>query len=326
MMHIDRKTLARARLAMREAVRGWIYDPNVTLIDFGWPERGGTLVEDKLAVRVHVIEKFARGPALEAAIQEGTTRGPIPDTIAGFPVDIPQGAYRLHQWFGGGWRQPADPRARHTAPMLGGISISNAYRNVYATLGGEVVDRETGARMILSNWHVLAGDWRARPGWLIYQPGRGDGGSRADTVAKLSRDAMSASLDAAVAELTGSRQLINDQFGLKPVRGVGWAQLGMEVVKSGRRTGVTRGRVTAVEGTIRMNYRGVDRLIRNVVTIEPRLDLRQVSAGGDSGSLWLQEETMYAVGLHFAGSDSPERALAVDMQPVLDALNVDMVI
>lgn len=327
MMAVDRKSWAYVRLAMQEAVRGWIYDPNVRLIDFGWRERGGTLIEGELCIRIHVVEKIAPGPALEAATQRGITGGPIPDTIAGFPVDRPQGVYRLHQgWWGGGWPQPTTPRARRTAPLLGGISISDAYRNVYATLGGAVVDRKTGARMILSNWHVLAGVWNARPGWPIYQPGRGDGGGSADTVAKLSRDAMSSGLDAAVAELTGSRQLINDQFGLKPVKGVGWAQLGMEVVKSGRRTGVTRGRVTAVEGTARMNYSGVNRLIRNVVTIEPRLALKQVSAGGDSGSLWLQEETMHAVGLHFAGGDHPERALAIDMQPILDALNVDMAV
>ena len=326
-MGIDQKYWSKVRLAMREAVHRYIYDPNVMFVDFGWRERGGTLVEDQLCIRVHVIKKFVGDVALESAIERGITRGPIPDTIAGFKVDRPQGAYRLQQWFGGGWQKPAaEPRARRTAPLLGGISISDAYRNIYATLGGAVVDRKTGARMILSNWHVLAGTWHARPGWPIYQPGRGDGGDSADTVAKLSRDAMSSGLDAAVAELTGSRQLINDQFELKPVRGVGWAQLGMEVVKSGRRTGVTHGRVTAVEGTARINYSGVDRLIRNVVTIEPRLALKQVSAGGDSGSLWLQEETMQAVGLHFAGGDSPKRALAIDMQPILDALNVDMAV
>jgi endonuclease G len=323
-MNIDRKSWARVRLAMREAARGWIYDPNVMLVDFGWRERGGTLVEDELCVRVHVVEKFAPGPLLAAAIQEGRTRGPIPDTIADFPVDRPQGAYRLHQeLWGGGWRWRATPRARRTAPMQGGLSISN-YRYVYGTLGGLVRDRETGDPMILSNWHVLAGDWRARPGWPIYQPGRGDGGSRADTVATFSRHAMSSNLDAAVAELTGSRQLINDQFDVGPVRGMGWAQHGMKVVKSGRGTSVTYGRVTGVEGTARMNYGGVKRLIRNVVTIEPRLARSQVSAGGDSGSFWLEEETMHAVGLHFAGGDRPERALAIDMQPILDALNVDI--
>ncbi len=324
-MDIDQKTLARARLAMREAVRGWIYDPNVMLIDLGWRERDGQLVEDDLRVRVHVVEKFPKGPALEAAIEERKTRSEIPDTIAGFPVDRPQGAYTLQQRFSSWWSRPATPRARRTDPIQGGISISNAYRYGYGTLGGPVEDRETGDRMILSNWHVLAGSWWARPGWPIYQPGWGDGGSRADTVATLTRHAMSSNLDAAVAELTGSRQLINHQFELGPVKGVGWAQLGMEVAKSGRRTDVTYGRVTAIAGTIRINYSGVDRLIRNVVVIEPRLD-PQVSAGGDSGSFWLQESTMHAVGLHFAGSDRPERALALDMQPVLDALNVNLII
>jgi hypothetical protein len=35
---------------------------------------------------------------------------------------------------------------------------------------------------------------------------------------------------------------------------------------------------------------------------------------------------MDAIGLHFAGGDQPERALAIDLQPVLDALNIDLVI
>jgi endonuclease G len=313
---------------MREAVRRYIYDPNVMFIDFGWRVRGGTLLDkDSPRIRVHVIEKIPE-PALEAATKKGITRSKIRRTIAGFPVDVPQGAYRLHQrrWsWGGGWRQPANPRTGRVTPMQGGISISDAYRSIAGTLGGLVIDRETGDRMILSNFHVLAGRWYARPGWPIYQPGRGDSGSRADTVARLSRHAMASNLDAAVAELTSDRQLINDQFDLAPVRGVGWAQVGMDVIKSGRTTAVTRGRVTGVEGTARMPYSGVKRLIRNVMTIEPRRRGPQVSAGGDSGSFWLDEETKNVVGLHFAGGDDPEHALAIDMQPILDALNVDLV-
>ncbi len=321
-MNIDRKTLMSARQALREAVRGWIYDPNVRLIDFGWPEHSGTPVEDELAIRIHVAEKIAQGPMLEAAAREGVTRGPIPNSIGGFPVDIPQGAYRLQQW----WEPPAPPRARRTEPMRGGISVANGRIRGYGTLGGMVIDRETGAKMILSNWHVLVGLWHARPGWPIYQPGQGDGGTTADTVARLSRDAMAANLDAAVAELTGARKLINDQFDLAPVKGVGWAEPGMAVTKSGRASGVTYGRVAGVEGTARMTYSGVTRLIRNVMTINPRDALSQVSTGGDSGSWWLEEETMNVVGLHFAGSDRPERALAIDMQPILDALKVDMAV
>jgi endonuclease G len=295
-------------------------------IDYGWRERGGTLVEDELCIRVHVIDKFPPGPGLEAAIRQGKTLSPIPSTIAGIPVDVPRGAYRLHQWWWGGWWQrPTGPRAGRTSPMQGGISVSNAYQNAYGTLGGAVRDRETGDLMMLSNFHVLAGIWHARPGWPIYQPGRGDGGTGTDTVAEFSHHAMESNLDAAVARLTGSRQLINEQLDLGPVRGVGWAQMGMDVIKSGRTTDITRGRVTGVEGVFRGYYAGVNRLIRHVITIEPCQAGAQVSAAGDSGAFWLEKQTMHAVGLHFAGGDAPERALAVDMQPVLEALNVRMV-
>ena len=327
-MNTNQKSWVHVRSAMREAVNGWIYDPNVMFMDYGWRERSSRLVEDELCIRVHVIKKIAPGPKLEAATKSGITRGPIPDTIAGIPVDIPQGAYALHQgWWSSWWSRSSttkvNPRARRQAPMQGGISVSNARVRGYGTLGGQVTDRETGEKMILSNWHVLAGRWHAQAGWPIYQPGRGDGGTGADAVAKLSRHAMDSNLDAAVAELTGSRQLINDQFGLDPVTGVSWAQLGMEVLKSGRKTDITYGRVTGVEGTVKMSYSGVSRLIRNVMTITPRQGA-EVSAGGDSGSFWLEGKSMHAVGLHFAGSNHPERALAIDMHPILDALNVTL--
>lgn len=325
-MKLDPKTLMNARLAVREAVRRWIYDPNVMLIDFGWPEHDGKLAPDELAIRIHVKEKRARGPALEAAIARGITRAPMPEFFKGFQVDVPQGIYRLHQ-IPGGWRPSGSQRARRNSPMRGGISVSNAYRNIYGTLGGPVVDRETGKRMLLSNWHVLAGSWNAQPGWPIYQPGVGDGGDSTDAVAVLSRHAMSTGFDAAVALLNGDRQLINDQVDLGPVRGVGSAELGMQVVKSGRKTNVTYGVVTGFEATLKMTYRsGVERLIQSVVTIEPEPPMREVSAGGDSGSFWCNAATMQAVALHFAGTEDPERALAMNIQPVLDALNVDLAI
>ena len=325
-MKLDQATLTRARLALREAVREWIYDPNVMLIDFGWPEHDGKLAPDELAIRIHVKEKKPRGPALEAAIAEGKTRATIPTSLKGFQVDVPQGTYRLQQRSGFG-RHSGSQRARRNDPMRGGISLSDGYRNIYGTLGGPVVDRVTGDPMILSNWHVLAGNWSVQPGWPIVQPGIGDGGRSTDKVAEFSRHAMSAGLDAAVARLTGTRRLINDQYDLGRVSGVGWADLGMEVVKSGRKTNVTYGVVTAIEATVKMTYRGgIERLIQNVVTIEPRAPLREVSAGGDSGSLWCDSETMRAVALHFAGTDDPERALAMDIQPILDVLNVDMVV
>jgi endonuclease G len=326
-MDIDSMTMARARLALRVATRRHLFDPNVRMVSLGLPEKAGQIVEDEMAIRFHVVEKYAPFQ-LEAALAVGATQSDLrePIRVGRFQIqtDIVEGKYHPSLWRWGGWSPPADPRAKRADPMRGGISISDEFHNAYGTLGGKVIDRATGAEMILSNWHVLVADWGARQGQRIYQPGRLDGGTSADAVATLTRDSMSVNLDAAVATLTGARALLAEQFDLGALGGVGIAQLGLEVTKSGRRTGVTRGKVIDVEGTVRISYGAIDKLIRNVMSIEPLLSFQQASGPGDSGSLWIDPATSRAVGLHFAGSDLPERALAMDLQPVLDALGVDL--
>ncbi|MGH7597208.1 MAG: hypothetical protein ACREOI_12705 [bacterium] len=321
-MNLDRMTLARARLALREAERDYLFDPNITLIDFGIPKHEGQLAEGELAIRFHVRKKFS-----DFALETSHSTRCIQPMIGGFPTDVLEGTYHPHRftgWFTGLTRPTSSPVSRAEL-LCGGLSISNEIYT-FATLGGLVIDRTTNAEMILSNWHVLVGRWGVRQGARIYQPGRRDGGSEKDVIATLTRDAMTANLDAAVAMLNGRRKMLNEQLHLGPVTGVGQAQLGMKVVKSGRRTGVTYGHVTAIEGIARMFYDRVERIIRHVVTIEPSQAHADVSAGGDSGSWWLNAETRQAIGLHFAGSDSPERALAHDMQTVLEALNIDIAI
>jgi hypothetical protein len=314
----DTATMDGARAVVPEAIHRYLLDPNVMLIDIGFPERGGEMREAEVALRVHVRKKL-----LPAQLEAADTR-PVTRTIDGFPTDVLEGIYRPHLWWGwspGLWGQVTrNPRAVRANPMRGGISISEEHRVAYGTLGGAVLDRMTGQRMILSCWHVLAGDWVSRPR-RIYQPGRLDGGGSADTVALLTRDAMSVNLDAAVATLNGSRPLVNEQMDLGPVSGVRRAELGLTVEKSGRRTGITSGRVTGVEGTATITYGYVTRVIREVLTIDP-FWASQVSAPGDSGAWWLSRGTGEAVGLHFAGSDVPERALALQMVRVLAALSV----
>ncbi len=320
-MIIDPMTKARARMAVREAARDFLFDPNVNLIDFGHPIHNGRLAENELAIRFHVLKKMS-GIELENATRAGVTHQ-IPDMVREFQTDVPEARYRLQP----GWGMPVtNARAARLDPLYGGVSISDEYRIAYGTLGGFVQDRQSGEPMLLSNWHVLSGNAGLRQGVEIYQPGRMDGGGPQDSIAQLDRDGMASNLDAAAATLLGNRQFASDQFGLGVVRGVSQAELGMRLAKSGRGSGITEGMVTAVEGIAKINYGYVERIIRHVVTIDPVTGGMMVSAPGDSGSWWMDEDTMEVVGLHFAGSNSPETALALDMQTVLDALNVDVIL
>jgi hypothetical protein len=73
---------------------------------------------------------------------------------------------------------------------------------------------------------------------------------------------------------------------------------GMQVVKVGRTTGLTRGTVRDV------NFRFVlDYGTGSVVGFLDQVFCTRYSAGGDSGSLVIEEATGKAVGLHFAGAN-----------------------
>jgi endonuclease G len=177
--------------------------------------------------------------------------------------------------------------------------------------------------MILSNWHVLAGYWSVPEGLPVYQPVQ-PWGSSWYRIARFRRHAMDRNLDAAVAELTGERRLVNDQLNLGPVKGARSPELGMGVKKSGRTTRVTAGVITGVEGYRVRYYDGVRQVVRNIVHIAQVEAGSVVSSSGDSGAWWVDDASQQAVGLHFAGSDVPEYALALSMPEVLDALDVSI--
>lgn len=79
-----------------------------------------------------------------------------------------------------------------------------------------------------------------------------------------------------------------------------------EVEKSGRTTGVTRGRITAIElDDVVVGYGGDlgELSLDDQIEVEG-LGTGPFSRGGDSGSLVYVAETGVAVGLLFAGSES----------------------
>lgn len=318
---INRQELRSAFRAREIASAYYLYNPRVTLIDVGFKISKGEYTGEA-AVRVHM-----RNKPLDAAFESFSYTNEslvIDKNKIPYEVDLIEAAYPLQwTWY---YNQPRDERAFIYDPLCGGISISGEWLFGYGTLGGFVEDIDSGEQMILSNWHVLAGSTYAPKGLRVFQPGYGDGGHYANTVARLERHAMNQGIDAAVAKLTSERQWVNNQLGIDigPVTGVSNPVLGMQVTKSGRKTDVTHGVIDGVAGEYPIRYGGFTRTIKYVHRIVPQPGTDQVSAKGDSGAWWLEESTQNAVALHFAGYNEPETALAITMPRVLDALQVRM--
>jgi hypothetical protein len=161
-----------------------------------------------------------------------------------------------------------------------------------------------GDHLILSNNHVLAATNSGHYGDMILQPGPFDGGGYpSDAVAQLERfepvvftfPSGYNLVDAAVARFTNPRNVTASIIGAVMPRGVDQAFVGGLVVKAGRTTQVTAGRVLAVNATITVNY-GV-----GVAVYRHQIITTAMAAGGDSGSL-LMDANLSAVGLLFAGS------------------------
>jgi hypothetical protein len=160
-----------------------------------------------------------------------------------------------------------------------------------------------GDYLILSNNHILAATNAGKPGDSILQPGPIDGGLYpSDEVAKLDRFeeiVFSRSgynlVDAAVARPTHSRNVTPSILGVLIPRSVDQAFVGDLVIKAGRTTQITQGRVLSVNATVAVGFALGTALFRHQIITTA------MAAGGDSGSLLMGRE-LNAVGLLFAGS------------------------
>jgi hypothetical protein len=219
---------------------------------------------------------------------------------------------------------------RRNRPLRIGGSIG--HRLITAgTLGCFVTARSDGEELILSNNHVLANENDARISDAILQPGRTDGGRVArhrigrlhSFVALKSRHNV---VDAATASMReGIEYYYNWLERLGPIRGVRTDMLewGEVVYKLGRTTGLTRGRVSAVElDDVKVEYDMGVIDFDDQIEIEPD-ENKPFSLGGDSGSL-VVDSRQRAVGLLFAGNDV-DSTFASPIGTVLGALKLDLV-
>lgn len=181
---------------------------------------------------------------------------------------------------------------------------------------------------ILSNNHVLANSNSASKGDPILQPGPYDDGTYpGNLIARLEKFVpirfgsfnLYNLVDAALATPVNLHEVVASVVGYGIPKGTEEATLGMDVVKSGRTTQMTTGKVTGVDVTVAVGYGS-----SGVAYFRNQIMTSNMSKGGDSGSLLMSSKARRAVGLLFAGSDSV--TIHNNINNVLIALGVEIIV
>jgi hypothetical protein len=214
---------------------------------------------------------------------------------------------------GGGDGDPVDPTVRLPRPVP--IGVSTGHPSITAgTIGARVTDGTD--VFALSNNHVYAASNAAGIGDDVIQPGTFDGGaSPADDIGTLADFepivfslAANNVMDAAIASTTTAllgNATPSDGYGT-PLSTPMPPAVNQDVMKYGRTTRQTNGKVNGINATVNVNYGapGVARFVGQIV-ITPG----SFSEGGDSGSLIVvrgkgrnKTDNGKPVGLLFAGS------------------------
>lgn len=299
----------------------------------------GLAPDGRIAIMVYLKEE-QRVPAKGKGI---SARG-IPAEIDGIPV-ITQvtGEFRAMKGGGGGG-------VSHTAVQSFPIQLgtSGGWRydlaNGYCcggTLGSLI--QKGGSQYILSNYHVLYSDIvnggngrTAQPGDPVIQPGLIDvncNAANANDVANLVANGGSLpgnNIDAGIAQIISGRvssQIL--EVGSISSSTIG-ASLNQAVKKSGRTTGLTRSKVSGLNATVNIQYdnecAGGNSFVQQFTgQIVISNNGSKFLAGGDSGSLMVQDVTTNprAIGLLYAGSSFS--AIANPIGDVLSFYGASMV-
>lgn len=277
-------------------------------------------------------------------LERGTVAG-IPQKIEGVSVRplvtgrieaLPKGGKP------GGGGSTLSPHDRWPRPVP--IGVSTGHPDITAgTIGCRVV--KAGVVYALSNNHVYANENQGSIGENVLQPGPYDGGQgpgdAIGTLADFSRIDFGGgdnTIDAAIARIAtvtysnGSsgpavgNATPSDGYGIPLATATGTpAKINMPVKKYGRTTGLTKGKVYALNATVNVGYStGTARFINQII-ITPG----NFSAGGDSGSLIVgdvdkkvETNDRVAVGLLFAGSQTVTIANPIAL--VLDRFGVSV--
>jgi hypothetical protein len=287
----------------------------------------GLLPDGTLGVYVYLKE----APSVKAKTVDA-----MPASLEGVPVYVE---------VTGAFKALAAHTAKQTPPIQLGTSGGWRYdlANGYCcggTLGSLVKIGTT--QYILSNYHVFRSDIVsggnsrvATNGDPIIQPGLIDvscNAANAQNVATLAGTASlpSSNVDCAIAQVISG--MVSTTGAILEVGTISAttqaAAIGMKVKKSGRTSGLTRTTVSAINGTVSIQYEnecagGV--AFTKKFTSQVMLKGGKFIQSGDSGSLMVQDVTTNpkAVGLCFAGSNTT--GIANPISQVLSFLGATMV-
>ena len=322
--------------------------------------------EVKAAAKVKIVEPLVRAQARTLGVRaQGIDRVVEPDTIAlgiaksegpGYVLavriqhpalrkssaienlrDLAKGELNI-QYVGAIRKRQVPWYQQRCRPLRIGCSVGHVQVTA-GTLGAFVRSRQDNSSQILSNNHVLANENAANIGDNILQPGKFDGGQdpmdKIGTLAKFipldfrnvnQVDCATALLDTAIPLDAGGLDSAGRLSTTSPasVRG------GEVVMKLGRTTGLTQGKITAIEmDNVAIGYDHGQAHFDGQIEIEGAGSVA-FSQGGDSGSLIFNQD-LAPVGLLFAGSDQGGTnnmglTYANHLQSVLDVLGIDLFI
>lgn len=317
--------------ALRNYVRNnsarFLNDPNITSVGIGYKIKDGQR-SGELAIQ------FTVGCKVQPEDVKRLNSQPIPNSINVGGKDIPTDV--LERSFKASYvkvtLEGKDQRKVRLDPLIPGVSIGNPTTSA-GTIGCFVRERQSKRTVLLSNWHVLHGT-SGSIGIDIVQPGKADD-NRIDQniIGKLIRSFVGPAGDCAIASVVSRRITTKILELTSAVSAIGDPEIGDLVIKSGRTSGVTRGRVARLEVNTKIAYSA--NFSENVggFEIEPDPnalpDDGQISRGGDSGSVWMACDAKgnakgVMLGLHFAGDvTGGEIALACYAKSVMTKLDIE---
>lgn len=225
------------------------------------------------------------------------------------------------------------PSSQFPRPVPIGVSTGNWNECAAGTIGVRVRNGEN--YYVLSCNHVFARYNLASAGEKILQPGRSDQacaqsvsteiGQLADLQPLAPGTQNSNIMDAALVKTTPalvSNSTPQDGYGV-PSSTTATAYIGMEVQKYGRTTGLTRGKVYAVNTTIILNYSIGPIRFTNQIVVEPVRKKAVFVDGGDSGSLLVTDDA-YAQPVGLIYGKSSNFACVAPIDPILTRFNVQV--